>query len=317
VGNLFPVGVTTITYTVTDSLGNTATAIQSITVVDNTPPTITGPPAIIITVDPNSCVATNVVLGSPTTSVNCSVASVTNDAPASFPIGNTTVTWTVTDTAGQTATATQFVTVVDRQNPTINAPGNISVRTGAGATSCAAFVSDADLGMATASYTCSAISISRDGVPAGNLFPVGNTTITYIATDSSGNTVSATQTVTVVDNTAPLLSTIRIDKPSLWPPNHQWEGVTLNYAASDNCVATCVLTASSSEPDSGLGDGDVPNDIVVVDLTHILLRAERSGRGTGRIYTLTVICTDAAGNRTTKTATVMVPHDMRSPKSSP
>ncbi|SFF24960.1 T9SS type B sorting domain-containing protein, partial [Flavobacterium xueshanense] len=43
---------------------------------------------------------------------NCGVKSVTNDAPNVFPIGNTTVTWTVIDNAGNTATCTQIVTVV-------------------------------------------------------------------------------------------------------------------------------------------------------------------------------------------------------------
>jgi hypothetical protein len=46
----------------------------------------------------------------------------------------------------------------------------------------------------------------RPGVPAGNVFPVGNTIVTYSATDAHGNTGSATQVVTVIDNTNPIIS---------------------------------------------------------------------------------------------------------------
>ncbi len=51
-----------------------------------------------------------VVLGSPSTGDNCGVANVTNNAPGTYPIGNTTVTWTVTDNAGNMATCNQLVT---------------------------------------------------------------------------------------------------------------------------------------------------------------------------------------------------------------
>jgi len=49
-------------------------------------------------------------------------------------------------------------------------------------------------------------------------------------------------------------------------------------------------------------------DWQVIDANHVRLRAERAGTGTGRLYTLTISCRDAAGNRGTATATVSVPH---------
>ncbi|RXK57282.1 HYR domain-containing protein, partial [Lacibacter luteus] len=124
----FPVGSTTVTWTVTDVNGRTATATQVVTVTDNQDPTITAPTAVNVNADNGSCAATNVSLGTPATGDNCGVASVTNNASASFPVGSTTVTWTVTDVNGRTATATQVVTVTDNQNPVIsNTPSNISV----------------------------------------------------------------------------------------------------------------------------------------------------------------------------------------------
>jgi hypothetical protein len=74
-----------------------------------------------VTVSANAgSTATNVVLGSPVTADNCSVASVTNDAPAVYPLGTTVVTWTVTDGSGNTAAGVQTVTVVPSSAP----PGN-------------------------------------------------------------------------------------------------------------------------------------------------------------------------------------------------
>ena len=70
---------------------------------DNIDPTITAPAAVTVNCDAGACsaAAANVTLGSATTADNCSVASTTNDAPNSFPVGTTTVTWTVTDASGK------------------------------------------------------------------------------------------------------------------------------------------------------------------------------------------------------------------------
>jgi uncharacterized repeat protein (TIGR01451 family) len=234
-GNLFPVGTTTITYTATDAAGNTQTATQTVTVIDNTAPSITAPLAVQVNANAGTCAATGVSLGTPTTSDNCGVASVTNNAPSSFPLGTTTVTWTVTDVNGNTATATQTVTVTDNQQPSISAPAPVNVSTGAGATSCGVVVSDAALGTATASDNCGSVTITRSGVPAGNFFPVGTTTITYTANDGRGNIQTATQTVTVTDNTAPTITA---------PP-----AVTVN-ANPGACVATGVVLGAPTTGDN-------------------------------------------------------------------
>src|SRR5690606_39768177 len=117
----FGLGTTEVIWTVTDGAGLTATATQSVTVVDETAPTITAPAAVSVAANA-SCEATNVELGSPVTADNCSVASVTNNAPATFGLGTTEVIWTVTDGAGLTATATQSVTVVDKGAATVSTP---------------------------------------------------------------------------------------------------------------------------------------------------------------------------------------------------
>ena len=76
----------------TDGSGNTASCMQTVTVIDNIDPTISCPATVNVNVDAGLCTASSVTLGTPTTSDNCAVASVTNDAPGVFPIGDTTVT---------------------------------------------------------------------------------------------------------------------------------------------------------------------------------------------------------------------------------
>jgi predicted extracellular nuclease len=98
----------------------------------------------------------------------------------------------------------------------------------------------------------------------------------------------------------------------LWPANHKMVPVTVNYDLQNVCTADPVsvsLAVSSNEPVNGLGDGDTAPDWSVVDAHHVKLRAERSGIGKGRVYTITITATDSRGNASTQTATVKVPHN--------
>src|SRR6185295_4854237 len=115
----YALGTTTVTWTVTDGSGNTATCSQLVTVTDNVAPTITCPADVAVFTN-SGCTATGVSLGSPSASDNCTVASTSNNHPSStYALGTTTVTWTVTDGSGNTATCSQLVTVTDNQAPVI------------------------------------------------------------------------------------------------------------------------------------------------------------------------------------------------------
>ncbi|MCL6261716.1 HYR domain-containing protein, partial [Aquiflexum sp. TKW24L] len=199
--DIFPIGETMVTWTVTDVSGNTATAKQKVTVEDNETPTISAPGNLTVQVDPGSSVATNVNLGEPTVSDNCEVANISNDAPDSFLVGNTTITWTVTDEFGNAATATQTVTILEEESqlPTITPPANVSVNADQGV--CEA----TGVNIGTASFT--------GDIPDGGLtndapesFPLGKTIVTWIVKDDKGNSASATQTITVTDNQKPIIS---------------------------------------------------------------------------------------------------------------
>ena len=173
---------------------------------------------------------------------------------------------------------------------------------------------------------------NRSGVPAGNFFPVGTTTLTYTATDASSNASTASQAVSVVDSTPPSIIGVSVDKPVLWPPNHKLVDVTVLYTSTDNCTApSCSLSVSVKEirdkdrdddndddrgKDKGRGKGqdkdkDKEPDWQVLDAHHVRLRAERSGDARERIYTITITCQDGFGNASTKTVKVRVPHVRR------
>jgi|GEM_PF-905663 len=238
-------GTYTITYSASDPSGNTVTATRTVNVVDTTPPSITLNGANPMTlechsgfVDPGAT-ASDVCAGNLTSAIT--VSGIVN----ANAVGSYTLTYTVSDGAN-TATATRTVKVVDTTPPSITAPPAVNATTGAGATSCGVVISDATLGTALASDNCSGVTITRSGVPAGNFFLVGITTIIYTATDASGNTATATQPVTVIDNTPPIITC---------PTNISVAGNILGSCsanvnpgtatATDNCAGVTVIGARS------------------------------------------------------------------------
>ena len=108
--------------------------------------------------------------------------------------------------------------------------------------------------------------------------------------------------------TPPTLS-VSVSPDSLWPPNHKYRDVEASFVTSNDGAVVTLLSVTSNEPDDGLGDGDAANDIVIVDNDSFQLRAERSGAGSGRIYTITYQATNTCGATVTATATVTVPHN--------
>jgi len=146
--------------------------------------------------------------------------------------------------------------------------------------------------------------------PAGP-YPLGDTLATLTVTDSKGATDQCTATVTVVDQTPPTISDISINPSVLWPANHKMVPVTVTVSVFDNCgpPMCSIVSVTSNEPINGLGDGDTAPDWQINGGLTVNLRAERSGKGSGRIYTITIECKDASGNTTTGTVAVNVPHD--------
>jgi len=196
----FPLGLTVVTYTATDDAGNTTTCTRDVTVEDNTPPKMTcfGPITLYTGPDDDDCLVPNTLPDPPATD-NCDPdPAVTSDGPAFFPLGLTAVTYTATDDAGNTATCTREVTVEDNTPPVIDCPGPITLYTGPDDDDC---LVPNDLPLPPVTDNCDPDpDIVSDG-PA--FFPLGDTTVTYTATDESGNTSSCSHVVTTSRATPP------------------------------------------------------------------------------------------------------------------
>jgi len=166
------------------------------------PLAIVPPPAITVATDVGRCDA-QVNLGTPTTSGGTAPITLAATPTGPYLLGATTVTWTATDASGTRASATQLVTVGDQELPSVVAPPNVSTVTDPGKPT--ASVSP---GVATFTDNCPGGTVTgarNDGQALNAPYPVGQTIITWTATDASANTANASQSVTVADNEPPTL----------------------------------------------------------------------------------------------------------------
>jgi HYR domain/Domain of unknown function DUF11 len=213
-----------------------------------------------------------------------------------YPTGITSILWTVTDADGRTATCTQTITVVDpacandTEAPTITAPADVTINTGAGATSCSITLVD-ELGQPEVHDNCS-VSFTVSGAPAGNHFAPGTYTLTYTATDGAGNTASDTQVVTVVETTPPII-----------------------FAPADASY-TCLTEVPAASPSQARGPALDPSGIPLIDddgnyiqgtgapfdncgVPTVTVTETSSGAGTAaspKVILRTFTATDASGN---------------------
>ena len=139
--------------------------------------------------------------------------------------------------------------------------------------------------------------------------PLGEHDIILEVTDKAGAFDANEVTITVEDTTAPEFS-LTVEPDVLWPANHKMALITPSWEVSDNCDEWPEVTLVSITINE---DGAMEDDIQVDD-DGIWLRAERSGTGSGRIYTITYQAVDDSGNVTQKSAAVTVPHDRRRSK---
>ncbi|MBL7964400.1 MAG: HYR domain-containing protein [Flavobacteriales bacterium] len=236
------VGVNTVTLTVVDLNGNTSTCTTDVTVIDNIAPSITCPAPVSVNTDSGLCTASGVSLGLPVTDDNCSVDVVANNAPLTYPVGVTTVTWTVSDVNGNTNSCTQTVTVSDVQLP-VAVCQNITVALGAGGT---ATITPAMVNNGS-NDNCGTVSLSvaPSSFTCANL---GANAVTLTVTDASSNTATCVANVQVIDSLPPTWVTGPFDLNQTLQCNNV-SGITaalgLQPVATDNCgpVTISLLTS--------------------------------------------------------------------------
>jgi len=226
------------------------------------------------------------------------------------PVKNTTsYVFKVIDAFGQYDEDVTTVAVVDTTAPTVTVPPDRKAEC-AGPTG-----TPVALGTATASDVCDASPAIGNNAPP--LFALGSTTVTWSARDASENVGFAMQRVLIVDTTPPELM-VTLSPAVLWPPNHKLAPITASITVQDTCdpsPTVRLVSITSNEADNGLGDGDTSADIqgtaFGTDDRTFLLRAERSGPGGGRVYTVTYEASDHSGNTTLRKATVTVPKNQQ------
>jgi hypothetical protein len=210
---IFPPGATTVTFTARDGAGNTATATTIVTVVDTTPPTFSGvpPPTTVEQTGPSG---TSLVVPKPTASdtVSGSVV-VSSNAPAIFPPGATTVTFTARDAAGNSATTTTTVTVVDTVSPTLAiASPQARAYLHSDVLTVSFSATDAASGLAAGMP-----SARLDGVAVANgqsisllTLTLGTHSFVLTATDVAGNSRSQNVTFTVAATIDSLIASVNV-----------------------------------------------------------------------------------------------------------
>ena len=173
---------------------------------------------------------------------------------------------------------------------------------------------------AVVNYTVSA-SDNTDPSPtvvctphSGATFALGMTPVFCKATDASGNVAEASFDVRVVDTTPPMIKDFKVTPDDLWSPNHKLLPVSLTVSATDAMDRTPACQVVSVDTNELIirpgSDKDEPDWEITGPLS-LNLRLERSGQYAGRMYRITVECTDTAGNISGASAYVHVPHDQR------
>ncbi len=307
-GSNFTAGFNWVTCSVIDSARNDASCDFRVTIQDTLLPDI-APPADLAGVECTSAQGASPALGQATATDICDAApAIDNDAPSVLPVGTNSVTWLATDAGGNSRSAVQRVEVVDTIPPQITCPADI-VKECTGNHS-ATVTPDS----ATGQDICSdVVTLTR---PEEQSFGLGTNELTYVATDRQGLQSSCTSTVVVRDTTPPTITAVVPSPQTLWPPNHELRNVTVEVTSTDTCdnaVPVCRVTGiTSSEPADGNGDGNTGTDFQwdaeqTGSPLDIVLRAERDGSGTGRVYTVDIACSDEAGNVTTAQTSVLAP----------
>ena len=265
------------TWKATEACNNTSSGVQTITIVDRTPPTLTVPANVTVaageSVDPS-------VTGQASATDACSSPILTytdqEDLTGCDETGTITRMWKATDACGNVSTGIQTITVVDRSLPVLTVPADVTVdcggATGPSATGTATAVdSHGDKDFApTITYADQVDLIGCGGT--------GTITRTWTAACACGNAATGVQTITIVDRTPPVL----VVPPDVTIECHHLPvpAVTGRASASDACSSP-ILTYTDQEDLTGCDETGT--------ITRMWKATDVCGNVSAGIQTITVV----------------------------
>jgi hypothetical protein len=223
----------------------------------------------------------------------------------------------------------QLIPVAAGVAPTVTCPAPASFEcdgTGGRLVALNAQVSDSSGSPLTVVWTVDGAAVQTNLVAASGpptaaivtltaMLTLGQHPIVISVSNTNGAVATCTSSASVVDTTPPVITSASASPNVLWPPNHKMVPVTLSVTATDLCssTVTCsIKTVTANETISKPGKGHNKSaDWMITGPLSLQLRAERAGKGHGRIYSVVVDCVDGSGNHATTNVVVRVPHDQR------
>jgi uncharacterized repeat protein (TIGR01451 family) len=258
-GATFPVGTTSVTWTVVDLSGNSTQCTITIVVEDTENPVFVNCPNTTFTIGVDEDCESGIIWSIPIAEDNCDIASVVETSPGGpfygQPLDPDTyeIQYTATDIYGNTATCNFTIIVEDDNDPLLVCPPNFTVGTDAGVCTWASTASTNPLltvdncpdYVLTYALSGATMGSGTGLVPANTIFNEGVTTVTYELEDGAGNTSVCSFTVTVADDEAPVIAaalcneTYNFDTDLVVCTSDQ--SMDIADFVSDNCSAMEIL----------------------------------------------------------------------------
>lgn len=236
--------------------------------------------------------------------------SINADASPDVVITGSNVTYTITVTNEGAGYASAF-TVVDELPPEVSF---VSCETiGGGLCGGNGNSRTITFGSLAPDATATITLVATVNCPVPNGLEIDNTAELQLSTPVPDDDEYDSETVFITaSNPPPSINNLLANPSELWPVNHKMVSIPVNYRVADNCGPVLLkLKVASNEPINGTGDGDTAPDWEIVNDHLVRLRAERSGNGSGRIYTVTVTATDSAGQSSSRSVKVSVPKNQK------
>jgi gliding motility-associated-like protein len=253
--NVFTTGNHVVIYTATDIAGNTSVCSFNVFVVDAIFPQfiVPCPQNIVTNVTANTC-SKVVTWTAPTAFDACdqmSVPVMSNfNSGATFAAGVTTVVYSATDQSGNTTSCSFTVTVNESIEPVVTCPSDITELVSSGACNAVA-----NWLPATAADNCTANPMVTSDIASGALFNAGFTTVTYTATDASGNTATCSFVVTVMETVMPsivcppnMTAQVSNTMPAICGGEASWMPATATDNCDNNVTVSPSITSGSYFP---------------------------------------------------------------------